>query len=154
MKKNGRTINQDVALILRGIREFNKILPNQMWFVLVRNILAASIPFVTTAISAFLIESLATEGNRFRLICSCLVGVTVIFVLSLWKNYEDCRIGIQYSRLFNSHEISLTNKSYAMPFEVLEKNTTRKLRDEVSGNHAFHHTPHRYNSSNFICFRY
>ena len=133
MKKNGRTLKQDIAIILRGIHAFNKILPKQMWFVLVRSILTASIPFVTTAISAFLIESLATEGNRFRLICSCLVGVTVIFVLSLWKNYEDCRIGIQYSRLFNSHEINLTNKSYAMPFEVLEKSRTRKLRDEVSG---------------------
>lgn len=133
MKKNGRTLKQDIAIILRGIHEFHKILPKQMWFVLVRSILAASIPFVTTAISAFLIESLATGGNRFRPVCSCLVGATVIFVLSLWKNYEDCRIGIQYSRLFNSHEINLTNKSYAMQFEVLEKSTTRKLRDEVSG---------------------
>ena len=133
MKKNGRTIKQDMVIILRGIQEFNKILPRQMWFVFVRSILAASIPFVATMISALVIENLVAGENGYNMICGCLVGATFMFLLSLWKNYEDCRIGVQYSRLFDSHEISLTNKSYTMSFEVLERRATRKLRDEVSG---------------------
>ena len=133
MKKNGRTIKKDISIIYRGIKEFEKILPKQMKHVFIRCFLAAVIPFITTAVSASIIDALIAGQKRSNLIIICFVGVGIVFFLSLWKNYEDCKIGVGYSRLFSSHEISLTNKSYSMPYEILEMSKTRKLRDEVSG---------------------
>ena len=133
MKKNGRTIIQDIKIIYRGLKEFHKILPKQMRHVFIRCVLTAIIPFITTAVSAFVIDALTAGLNRYHIILICLGGVGILFLLTLWKNYEDCRIEVGYSRLFSSHEISLTNKSYAMPYEILERSETRRLRDEVSG---------------------
>lgn len=133
MKKNGRNIKEDISIIFRGIREFHKILPGQMRHVFLRSMLAAVIPFVTTAISAFVVDALVTGQSRSNMIFICLISVVLTFFLSLWKNQKDCRIEIGYSHLFSSHEINLTNKSYTMPFEILEKSETRNLRDEVSG---------------------
>ncbi len=131
--KNGRTMKQDVSIIYRGIEEFDNILPKQMRHVFVRGILTAIIPFIASAVSASIIDALIEGQRRNDMIGICMVGVLILFLLSLWKNYEDCKIEVGYSRLFSSHEISLTNKAYSTSYEILEKSETIKLRDEVSG---------------------
>ena len=56
MKKNNRTFKQDLVLIRRGIKESGNILPGQMRQIFVRGILCAILPFITTAISAYMID--------------------------------------------------------------------------------------------------
>lgn len=131
--KNGRTMGQDIRIVRRGLKEFERILPGQMRRVRVRSILIALIPFVTAAISATIIEKLVTGSDRSVIVAACLTGVGLLFLLAIWKGYEDCKIAIGYNRLFSSHEITLTNRAYSLPYEVLERSSTRQLRDEVSG---------------------
>lgn len=133
MRKNGRTLGQDMGIIRRGIREFGKLLPGQMGHVLVRSILVAGIPFLETAVPAFLLNELTGNRDRGRLFLLAILGAGLILALSLWRNYEDCRIETGYQRLFASHEIGLTNKAYSLPYELLEQDSTKRLRDEVSG---------------------
>ncbi len=133
MKKNERTFRQDMGIVRRGIREFGNILPGQMGHVLVRSILVAGIPFLETAVSAYLLNELTGSRDRDRLFLLCILGTGLILSLSLWRNYEDCRIEAGYQRLFAAHEISLTGKACALPYELLEQDSTRSLRDEVSG---------------------
>ncbi|MCI9338598.1 MAG: ABC transporter ATP-binding protein [Lachnospiraceae bacterium] len=133
MRKNGRTLGQDMGIIRRGIREFGELLPGQMGHVLVRSILAAGIPFLETAVPAFLLNELTGNRDRGRLFLLAILGAGLILALSLWRNYEDCRIETGYGRLFASHEIGLTNKAYRLPYELLEQDSTKRLRDEVSG---------------------
>lgn len=133
MRKNGRTLRQDMGIIRRGIREFGRILPGQMGHVMVRSILIAGIPFLETAVTAVLLNGLAGSLDRGSLFLYAILGAGLILALSLWRNYEDCRIDAGYQRLFASHEIGLTGKAYALPYELLERDSTRRLRDEVSG---------------------
>lgn len=133
MEKNGRTLRKDLAIICRGIREFGCILPGQMGHVFRRSLLAAGIPFITTAVSAYIMDGLVSSRDRGKLLMLCLGGIGLLFLVSMWRNYEDCRIGVGYQRLFSSHEIRLTNQAYSLPYELLERDRTRQLRDEVSG---------------------
>lgn len=133
MRKNGRTLRQDMGIVRRGIREFGRILPGQMGHVMVRSILIAGIPFLETAVTAVLLNGLTVSPDRGRLFLYAILGAGLILALSLWRNYEDCRIDAGYRRLFASHEIGLTGKAYALPYELLERDSTRRLRDEVSG---------------------
>ena len=133
MRKNGRTLRQDMGIVRRGIREFGRILPGQMGHVCRRSLLAAGIPFVATAVSAHIMDGLAASRDRRDLLMLCLAGIGLLFLVSMWRNYEDCRIDAGYRRLFASHEIGLTGKAYALPYELLERDSTRRLRDEVSG---------------------
>lgn len=133
MRKNGRTLRQDMGIVRRGIREFGHILPGQMGHVMVRSILIAGIPFLETAVTAVLLNGLTVSPDRGRLFLYAILGAGLILALSLWRNYEDCRIDAGYRRLFASHEIGLTGKAYALPYELLERDSTRRLRDEVSG---------------------
>lgn len=133
MRKNGRTLRQDMGIVRRGIREFGRILPGQMGHVMVRSILMAGIPFLETAVTAVLLNGLTVSPDRGRLFLYAILGAGLILALSLWRNYEDCRIDAGYRRLFASHEIGLTGKAYALPYELLERDSTRRLRDEVSG---------------------
>lgn len=133
MKKNGRTLRQDMTIVRRGIREFGRILQGQMTHVLIRSILIAGIPFIETAVAAYILNELTGSRDRARLFLFCILGTGLLFALSVWRNFEECRIEAGYERLFASHEIGLTNKSYFLPYELLEQDSTRRLRDEVSG---------------------
>ena len=133
MIKNGRTLKEDAAIIRRGIREFGCILPGQMGHVLRRSLLAAVMPFITAAASAYIMEGLAARREREALLVLCLSGIGLLFLAAMWRNYEDCRIAVGYERLFASHEIRLTNRAHSLPYELLERDSTRRLRDEVSG---------------------
>lgn len=133
MRKNGRTIREDIPLIHRGVKEFNRILPGQMRQVFMRGLLAAVIPFLTTAVSAFIIDRLLEKKSVGSMVPVCLAGLGSLFLLSVWRAVKDGKIAVGASRLFDSHEIALTNKSYGLLYEELEKSSTRQLRDEVAG---------------------
>lgn len=133
MIKNGRTWKQDRALVYRGIKEFDRILPGQMRQIFFKGILQAAIPFITTAVSAGLINGLLGSRDLQMLLTTCFTGLFTIFVWNVWKAANDSKVAVGYSRLFSSHEIALTDKAYRLVYEELEKSSTRKLRDEVSG---------------------
>lgn len=133
MIKNGRTWKQDRALVVRGFKEFDRILPGQMRKIFLKGILQALIPFITTAISAGLINGLLGSRDLQVLLMTCFTGLFTIFVLNVCKAANDSKVAVGYSRLFSSHEIALTDKAYRLVYEELEKSSTRKLRDEVSG---------------------
>ena len=89
MEKNGRTLRKDMAIICRGIREFGCILPGQMGHVCRRSLLAAGIPFIATAVSAHIMDGLAASRDRRGLLMLCLAGIGLLFLVSMWRNYED-----------------------------------------------------------------
>ncbi len=160
MKKNGRTLGKDIKIVRRGIRELNSLfargdtegrgnkhrlgqpqkqvpwgcLSGHMAHVLVRSLLVAVMPFATAAVTAGILDRLMEGQKEERLVMACMLGVGLLFACSIWKNYEDCRIAVGYRRLFDSSEISLTDKAYRLPYELLEAEETRRLRDEISGN--------------------
>ena len=132
-KKNGRTLWEDICLIRRGIKEFGKILPGQMIFVLLKSILGACIPLISVFASAWILDELAQERREEKLFWVCLFAVGGIFLLSVLKYGVDAKVAVGYSCLFSAHEIHLTKKTHRLLYEVLEMPETKRLRDQVSG---------------------
>lgn len=133
MMKNGRTFRMDCALVHRGIREFDHILPGQMRQIFIKSILLALLPFITTAITAGFIDELIQNQKIQRIPAAPFAGLFAIFALNIWIAKVNSRTAVGYQRLFSSHEIALTDKTYRLAYEELEKSTVRQLRDEVSG---------------------
>ena len=135
MKKNNRTFRQDCLLIRRGIKEFGKILPGQMRQIFVRGILSAMLPFIIAAVSAYMIDGLLDQADARKILFICFTGLGITFLLSAWKAKKDSKIEVGYQRLFNCHEIVLTDKAYRLRYEELERpSKARTQRDE------HHHT--------------
>lgn len=133
MKKNGRTIREDFKLVVRGIKEFHKMLPGQMQLVFVRSLLHSGIPYIGVMLSAMIINELTQGKNKEKLLGLCLLSIGLICLLSMIKYYLDAKIAVGYSHLFSAHEIYLTQKAYKIPYHILEKSSTRQLREQVSG---------------------
>lgn len=133
MRKNGRTLWEDFVLVVRGIKEFNHILPGQMWLVLLRSILNSMIPYIAVIMSAFILNELTCGQSRERLLVYVGISVGLTCLCSAFKYFLDAQIAVGYSHLFNAHEIYLTDKSYRLPYEMLERSDIRSLRELVSG---------------------
>ena len=133
MKKNGRTIKEDILIIMRGIREFNKILPNHMTFQVSRSVIAAFSPYIAVVMSAMILNELVGTQNKIKILTFILVSIGATLLLSGIGYFLDSKISVGYSRLFSTHEIILTDKAYRIPFCLLENDSTRSLREQVSG---------------------
>lgn len=134
MKKNGRTIKEDLSLIVRGLKEFCKILPGQLLWLLANGIIASFTPYISIVLSASILNELTGRQDKKLLLLLVLVSVGLTFLLHSMGAYFEARISVGFSRLFSSHEITLTDKAYRIPYELLEKDSTRTLREQVSGN--------------------
>ncbi len=133
MKKNGRTIKEDISIIMRGIREFNKILPKQMAFQVSKSVIAAFSPYIAVVMSAMILNELVGTQNKIKILTFILVSIGATLLLSGIGYFLDAKISVGYSRLFSTHEIILTDKAYRIPFCLLENDSTRSLREQVSG---------------------
>ena len=133
MKKNGRTIKEDIGLIGRGIREFGILLPGQMQMVFWKCILATGIPYIGVIMMAIIVNELTVGQSKNHLLLYVSISIGTTFLCYLCKVLLEAKISIGYSRLFSTHELLLTNKAYHMPYEELEKSKVRDLRDKVSG---------------------
>ncbi len=133
MKKNGRTVKEDILIIMRGIREFNKILPGQMLFQAIKSVIAALTPYIAVVMSAMILNELVGAQNKIRLMTCILISIGATLLFSGIGCFLDAKISVGYNRLFSTHEIRLTDKAYRIPFFLLESDSMRRLREQVSG---------------------
>lgn len=131
--KNGRTLKEDLGLMRRGLREFDRILPGQLKYVAGRSVLGAACPYVAVVAMAGILGEMTGGQSLERLFLYVAVSVLAVFMLAMMKSILEARISVGYSDLFDAHEIHLTDKAYDFPYELLESERVRKLRDQVSG---------------------
>lgn len=126
-------IVEDAGLIKRGLLEFQKILLGQLNHVFFRGVLNAGIPYIAVLLSANIINELTTKPRLDRLLLFSIVTVLTVFLMTIIKNVEEVKAAVGASKLFQAHEIYLTQKAYRVSYELLEEAKTRQLRDQVSG---------------------
>lgn len=131
--KNGRTLKEDLRLMGRGLREFERILPGQLKYVAGRSVLTAAGPYVAVIAMAGILGELTGGQSWEKLFFYVAASVLVIFLLAMVKSFLEVRISVGYSDLFAAHEIHLTDKAYGLCYELLESEKVRNLRDQVSG---------------------
>ncbi len=132
-EKHNRTIKEDIRMIRRGIREFDKILPGQMAYLLCKSALAGGGPWLAIWMSAAILNELAGAGDKYRLGLFVLASAGGTLLLSVLGHWMNAKMEVGYSRLFSTHEVILTDKAFRLPFFELERERTRKLRELVSG---------------------
>lgn len=133
MKKNGRTIKEDIRIIGRGIREFDKILPKQMAYQVSKSAIAALTPYIAVVMSAMILNELVGSQNKIKLLTYILLSIGATLLCTSAGAVLDAKISVGYSRLFSTHETLLTDKAYRIPFSLLENDRIRSLREQVSG---------------------
>ncbi|MBQ6695085.1 MAG: ABC transporter ATP-binding protein [Lachnospiraceae bacterium] len=133
MKKNGRSIVEDLRLIQRGVKEFEKLLPGQMRMVAWKCLITAVLPYVAVCFSTCIVNELTGAKRREFMVLFVLLSIGITFVSYAVKVILEAGIGVGYSRLFDTHELLLTQKAHRLPYVVLESNGARKLREQVSG---------------------
>ena len=128
-----RKVKEDIQMIRRGIREFDKILPGQMAYLFCKSALAGGGPWLAIWMSAAILNELAGAGDKYRLGLFVLASAGGTLLLSVLGHWLGAKMEVGYSRLFFTHEVILTDKAFRLPFFELERECTRKLREQVSG---------------------
>ncbi len=131
--KNGRTIRKDLRLIGRGLKEFDRILPGQLAYVALRSAVASVCPYVAVVAMACILGELTGKQRGAVLFVYVAAAVLTVFLLTMIRSVLEARVSVGYSDLFAAHEIILTDKAYDLPYELLEGEEVRSLRDQVSG---------------------
>lgn len=133
MRKNGRTLLEDLKLIDRGMKEFETFLPGQLRLLFLYSAITMAIPYIGIYMTSVVISELSSQKRTSVLIASVAAAIIMTLILTVVSAFMNKRISVGYSQLFPAHEIRLNEKANAMKYSLLEDEKTRELRDEVSG---------------------
>lgn len=133
MRKNGRTLLEDLKFITRGMREFEIFLPGQLKLLFIYSAITMAIPYTGIYMTSVVINELSLQQRTSVLIASVAVAILLTLILTIAAAFINKRISVGYNQLFPAHEIRLNEKANAMKFSLLEDEKIRELRDEVSG---------------------
>ena len=64
IRKRERSLKEDCLLIVRGLKELNKILPKQMNWIIIKCILVACTPYVAVTVSALILDELVGAKDQ------------------------------------------------------------------------------------------
>lgn len=126
-------MRKDLRLMGRGLKEFERILPGQLTYVALRSVVAAVCPYVAVVAMACILGELTGKQRSEILFVYVAAAVLTVFLLTVVRSVLEARISVGYSDLFAAHEIILTDKAYDLPYELLESEQVKRLRDQVSG---------------------
>ena len=133
MKKNGRTLIEDLKLIRHGMIEFGTFLPGQLRLLFIHSLITMTIPYIGIYMTSLVISELSENKRISMLIGSVSVSLLLTLILTITSALLNKRISVGYNQLFPAHEIRLNEKANAMKYSLLENEKVRALRDEVSG---------------------
>lgn len=133
MRKNGRTLFEDLKYIIRGMREFEIFLPGQFKLLFIYSAITMAIPYIGIYMTSVVINELSLQKRTSVLVVSVAAAILLTLILTIVSAFINKRISVGYNQLFPAHEIRLNEKANAMKFSLLEDEKIRELRDEVSG---------------------
>ena len=133
MRKNGRTISEDLKLINRGMKEFTVFLPGQLRNLFIYSAITMLIPYIGIYMASFVISELSSGKRKEVLIAGVLVAIVSTLILSVIAAFIGRKINVGYNQLFPAHEIRLNEKANEIKYSYIEDEKVRQLRDEVSG---------------------
>ena len=133
MRKNGRTLTEDLKLIKRGMIEFGSFLPGQLRILFIHSLITMTIPYIGIYMTSVVISELSGEKRTGYLFICVTISLLLTLVLTVIAALLNKKISVGYNQLFPAHEIRLNEKANAMKYSLLENEKVRALRDEVSG---------------------
>lgn len=133
MRKNGRTLIEDLRHIKHGMMEFGTFLPGQLRLLFLHSLITMTIPYIGLYMTSLVISELS-GSKRISMLIGCVgVSLFLTLILTIDAALLNKRVAMGYNQLFPAHEIRLNEKANAMKYSLLENEKVRALRDEVSG---------------------
>lgn len=114
MRKNGRTLLEDLKLINRGMKEFGAFLPGQLRLLFIYSAITMAIPYIGIYMTSVVISELSSQQRTWVLIASVAVAISLTLILTIVSAFINKRISVGYNQLFPAHEIRLNEKANAM----------------------------------------
>lgn len=105
MKKNGRTLLDDIKLIHRGMNEFEIFLPGQLKLLFVYSAITMLIPYIGICMTSVVISELSSQQRVWVLTVSVTVAIMLTLILTIVSAVINKRISVGYNQLFPAHEI-------------------------------------------------
>lgn len=126
-----RTLREDWALFLRGMKIWNQIVPS-FWVYKGVHILAETFsPYFGLYMSALLVNELAGDCDLHRLLTLAAVTVVGGFLLSLLNRVLSGRCGLQKASMWQKHEAFLFDVQNGLQYEHLENPDVLLLRSQI-----------------------
>lgn len=127
MRKNGRTLFEDLKFITRGIREFEIFLPGQFKWLFIYSAITMAIPYIGIYMTSVVINELSLQQRTSVLVVSVVAAILLTLILTIIAAFLNKQISVGYNQLFPAHEIRLNEKANAMKFSLLEDEKIREL---------------------------
>lgn len=115
-----KTVKKNIGLI-------HRLAPAYIPVALAAMLLDRAVPFVEIILGARIVDMLAA-GAAFTEILTCaLIMVGTVFLLSIVSNILHCIQSVRTVQMYDTKNIVLADKTMAMDYDILEKNSTQEL---------------------------
>ena len=132
MENKKRTLKEDVKLILKGIRIWQKVMPTYVPYLIFSGIIGCLLPYFPLYMSAEIINELAGTCDLQRLLFLAAITVGGTFTLSVLNRYLDGRRQALEQLTFSHHEAYLFDAENHFQYEHLEDSEVVLKRNKIA----------------------
>ena len=132
MENKKRTLSEDVRLILKGIRIWQKIVPSYVPYLIFDSILGCLKPYFPLYMSAEIINELAGSCELQKLLLLAAIAVVGSFTLSLLSRFTTGRLGAIRYLSYSRHEAYMFDAANHFQYEHLEDPEVALTRNKIT----------------------
>lgn len=116
-----KTVKKNIGLI-------HRLAPAYIPIALANILLNRTVPFVEIILGARIVDMLAAGTAFTEIMIYALIMVGTVFLLSIVSNILECLWSVRTVQMYDTKNIALADKTMAMDYDILEKNSTQELR--------------------------
>lgn len=126
-RKFWKTVKKNIGLI-------HRLAPAYIPIALVDMLLNRAVPFVEIILGARIVDMLAAGAAFTDILTYALIMVGTVFLLSIVSNILQCLKSVRRVQIYDTKNIVLADKTMAMDYDILEKNSTQELMAKAENN--------------------
>ena len=132
METKKRTLSEDVRLILKGIRVWQKIVPTYVPYLVFDSVLGCLKPYFPLYMSAEIVNELVGSCELQKLLFLAAVAVVGAFVLSLLNRFTTGRLKAICWLAYSRHEAYMFDATNGFQYEHLEDPEVAVARNKIT----------------------
>ncbi len=132
MENKKRTLKEDVKLILKGVRIWQKIIPTYVPYLIFSSIIGCVLPYFPLYMSAEIINELAGSCNLQRLLILAAITVVGTFALSVLNRFLTGKLQTIHTLSYSRHEAYLFDAENTFQYEHLEDPEVVLMRSKIT----------------------
>ncbi|MDE5746869.1 MAG: hypothetical protein K2I21_04760, partial [Acetatifactor sp.] len=118
-------------MVKKNIGLIHRLAPAYIPIALAAMLLDRAVPFVEIILGARIVDMLAAGAAFTDILTYALIMVGTVFLLSIVSNILQCLKSIRRVQIYDTKNIVLADKTMAMDYDILEKNSTQELMSKA-----------------------